>query len=101
MKYLLLESHAPDSWQFSKPGYHELPMIITLFHIKGMSVYIKLYFENLVHDEQMIVIPWWHHEMEIFSMLLALCEGNTLLTSGFSSERPVTQSFDVYFDLHT
>ena len=38
--------------------------------------------------------------MEIFSMLLALCEGNSPVTGEFPSQRPVTPSFDVFFDLH-
>ena len=37
--------------------------------------------------------------METFSLLLALCEGNPLVTDGFPSQRPVTRSFDVFFDL--
>ena len=37
--------------------------------------------------------------MEAFSALLALCEGNPLVTGGFSSQRPVTRSFEVFFDL--
>ena len=37
--------------------------------------------------------------METFSTLLALCEGNPPVTDGFSSQRPVTRSFDVSFDL--
>ena len=37
--------------------------------------------------------------MEIFSALLALCEGNPPVTGGFTSKWPVTQSFDVFFDL--
>ena len=42
---------------------------------------------------------WWRDEMEIFSVLPALCEGNPPVTCGFPSQRPVTQSFDVFFDL--
>ena len=38
--------------------------------------------------------------MEAFSVLLALCEGNSAVTSEFFSQRPVTQSFDVFFDLY-
>ena len=34
-----------------------------------------------------------------FSALLALCETNPSVTGGFSSQRPVTLSFDVLFDL--
>ena len=43
--------------------------------------------------------PWWPHEMEIFSALLALCVGNSPVTGEFPSQRPVTRSFDVFFDL--
>ena len=38
---------------------------------------------------------WWRHEMETFSVLLALCEGNPLVTGGFPSPKPVTQSLTV------
>ena len=37
--------------------------------------------------------------MEASSALLALCEGNPPVTGGFPSQRPVTRSFDVFFDL--
>ena len=43
---------------------------------------------------------WWRNQMEKFSALLALCEGNPPVTGGFPSQRPVTLSFDVFFDLH-
>ena len=38
------------------------------------------------------------HQMETFSELLALCEGNSPVIGEFPSQRPVTRSFDVYFD---
>ena len=37
--------------------------------------------------------------MGTFSILLALCAGNSLVTDEFPSQRPVTQSFDVLFNL--
>ena len=43
--------------------------------------------------------PWWRHQMEAFSALPALCAGNSPLTGEFPSQRPVTRSFDVFFDL--
>ena len=46
------------------------------------------------------VIGWWRHQMETFSALLALCAGNSPVAREFPSQRPVTRSFDVYFDLH-
>ena len=42
---------------------------------------------------------WWRHEMGTISALLALCEGNSPVTGEFPSQRPVTRSFDVFFDL--
>ena len=42
---------------------------------------------------------WWRHQMETFSALLALCEGNSPVTGEFSSQRPLTRNFDVFFDL--
>ena len=43
---------------------------------------------------------WWRHQMETFSALLALCTGNSPVTGEFPAQRPVTRSFDVFFDLH-
>ena len=37
--------------------------------------------------------------LEIFFALLALCAGNSPATGEFPSQRPVTQSFDIFFDL--
>ena len=38
-------------------------------------------------------LPWWRHQTETFSTLLALCEE---ITGEFSSQRPVMRSFDVF-----
>ena len=43
--------------------------------------------------------PWWGHQLEIFSALLALCAGNSPVTSEFLTQCLVTPSFDVFFDL--
>ena len=42
---------------------------------------------------------WWRHQMEAFSALLALCAGNSPVPGEFPAQRPVTRSFDVFFDL--
>ena len=42
---------------------------------------------------------WWRHQMETFSALLALCAGNSPVTDEFPTQRPVTRSFAVFFDL--
>ena len=41
---------------------------------------------------------WRRHQMETFSTLLALCARNSQVTGEFSSQKPVTRSFDVVFD---
>ena len=42
---------------------------------------------------------WWRHQMKTFSALLVICAGNSPVPGEFPAQRPVTQSFDVYFDL--
>ena len=37
--------------------------------------------------------------MESFSALLAICAGNSPVSGEFPAQRPVTRSFDVFFDL--
>ena len=39
------------------------------------------------------------HQMETFSALLALCVGNSPVNGEFPSQRPVTRSFEVSFDM--
>ena len=42
---------------------------------------------------------WWRHQMETFSALLAICAGNSPVPGEFPTQRPVTRSFGVFFDL--
>ena len=42
---------------------------------------------------------WWRHQLETFSALLAFCVGNSPVIGEFPAQRPVTRSFDVFFDL--
>ena len=42
---------------------------------------------------------WCRHQMEAFSGLLAICAGNSPVTGEFPTQRPVTRSFDISFDL--
>ena len=37
--------------------------------------------------------------METFSALLAICAGNSPVAGEFPAQRPVTRSFDIFFDL--
>ena len=46
-----------------------------------------------------VSISWWRHQMETFSALLVLCAKYSPVTGEFYSQRPVTWSFDIFFDL--
>ena len=69
------------------------------FHSNIDSYYVlvpsgkKHYLSHLyqLHDD---VIKWKH-----FSTLLAICAGNSPVPGEFPTQRPVTRSFDVFFDL--
>ena len=47
----------------------------------------------------MVKFTWCRHQMETFSALLALCVGNSPVTGDFPAQRPMTRSFDIFFDL--
>ena len=57
------------------------------------------WFTHILRGCLTLASAWWHHQMETFSVLLALCMVNSLATGQFPSQRPVTRSFDVFFDL--
>ena len=55
--------------------------------------------ENINHVALLPLCPWWRHQMEAFSALLAICAGNSPVSGEFPTQKPVTRSFDVCFDL--
>ena len=68
----------------------------------SMGIIYKMMF-NIVcaytHGTGTALSGWWRHQMETFPVLLALCAGNSPVTGEFPAQRPVTRSFDVFFDL--
>ena len=42
---------------------------------------------------------WWRHQMGSISVSLALIAGNSSVSGEFPSQRSVTRSFDVFYDL--
>ena len=73
-----------------------------LWHIKS-NVSIPVLFTGTRTLFSLILnyngLAWWRHQMETFSTLLALCARHSLVTGEFPTQRPVTRSFDVFFDL--
>ena len=62
-------------------------------HVKWKQIILKLIFT----DD--FLLSWWRHQMETFSALLVICAGNSTVPGEFHTQRPVTRSFDVFFDL--
>ena len=61
------------------------------------SVYLGLYIHSGISYRKIYTVPWLCHDMETLSPLLALCEGNPLVTSGFPSQMARMESFDIFF----
>ena len=55
--------------------------------------------QNLVAIKEVRHAGQRRHQMETFSPLLALCEENSPVTGDFPSQKPITRSFDVLFDM--
>ena len=55
--------------------------------------------QNLVAIKEVRHAGQWCHQMETFSTLLTICASNSPVTGEFPAQRPVTRSFDVFFDL--
>ena len=75
------------------PGQCESHQVMTITSTNG-SVKSVL----VVHRNQ-FWFAWWRHQIETFSALQALCEGNPPVAGRFPSQRPVTRGFIVFFDL--
>ena len=83
---------------------HEHMMIQSTYAFMGHQIIM-----NVVIDEQVLMQiyllstglspSWLRNQLETFSALLAICAGNSPVTGEFRAQRPVTRSFDVFFDL--
>ena len=81
-------------------------MIYTLtfpVFFRGMKVYFSnsFFLNDILSISCEIGLRYacWRHQMETFSTLLAICAGNSPVTSEFPAQRPVTRISDVFFDL--
>ena len=85
------------SWHLiSKPHHFADPFQWTQdLRITNLAKPIK----GIHHVYWVLYQTWWRHQMETFSALLAICAGNSPVPGEFPTQRPVTRSFDVYFDL--
>ena len=68
------------------------PVMLVLETLIRMRLLFRIY-------PKVVFNTWLRCQMETFSALLAICAENSLVPSEFPSQRPVTRSFDVFFDL--
>ena len=80
-----------DSWK------HRVVFWWTVFHL-SQSLYLKTV-EGASNIVWISSHTWWRNQMETFSALLAICAGNSPVSGEFPAQRPVTRSFDVFFDV--
>ena len=87
-------SHVPSCTVATKPTR------IGLNPLNGHPITLWCIFDssNLIWD-LLLSLPWWRHQMETFSELLAICAGNSPVPAEFLAQKPVTRNFDVFFDL--
>ena len=67
------------------------------WHSVTMKWIEKIWADTQSHDPS---ITWWRHQMETFSTLLAMRAVNSPVPGEFPAQRPVSRSFDVFFELH-
>ena len=72
--------------------YSHFPQTLSLFFPISTMICFDIW-NDLSHNS------WWRHQMEAFSALLAICAGNSPVPGEFPTQRPVTRSFDIFFDL--
>ena len=90
---------------FSNPSIQAIKQV--LHNCLQINIpYYSIGHSNLMHFCRITMVtpqwcqkPWWRHQMETFSALLAICAGNSPVPGEFPAQRPVTRSFDVFFDL--
>ena len=73
-----------------------LPWGQTVVSARGAQDPIMRRIDSLGRNDRK-AYPWWRHQMETFSALLAICAGNSPVPGEFPTQRPVTRSCDVFF----
>ena len=74
-------------------------VMVLVRHVGTQAAAGMEHMECVSARSQVNTITWWRHQMETFAALLDLCAGNSPVTGEFPSQRPVTWTFDVFFDL--
>ena len=111
---VLIPQNKDAKWQFGDYHYHlkwpvqglQEPHLLT--KINWTRIGVTTWTSNYIHVKQWDALThpchnfkctWWRHQMETISASLAIGAGNSPVTGEFPAQRPVTRSFDVFFDL--
>ena len=86
-----------SSFFASSRFYFIIHKYCVIIYAKNRIILRKFKDKNI--PKQYILMYMTRHQMETFSALLAFCAGNSPVTGEFHAQRPVTRSFDVFFDL--
>ena len=71
--------------EWDVPSVDEVSMIAEVHPSKGQGISYRGP-QHPLHNTPALN-SWWRHGMETLSALLALCEGNPLVTGGFPSHK--------------
>ena len=85
-------------WSIRCYQNHKLHLYVARI-FSPVKIFLTSGFNIVIAWKHIVYITWWRHQMETFSALLALCEGNSLVTGEFLPQRPVTRIFNIFFDL--
>ena len=69
------------------------------FAYPDRKYFMTLWNYCIQYVQKKTILEWWRRQMETFSASLAICAGNSPVTGEFPAQRPVTRSFEVFFDL--
>ena len=80
-------------------GNHWICHVYILWPISSMAYLISS--DNALGGQSIVVHQGRNHKHDdVIKWNLSICEGNSPVCGEFPSQRPVTQSFDVFFDLN-
>ena len=92
--------NAPHKWPVTRKMFPFDDFIMqTTTLLKQKKLLATPLLSPLVITPSGLNVTWWRHQIESFSALLAICAGNSPVTGEFPAQRPVTRSFDVFFDM--
>ena len=97
INHLILSNGEQTQYVIDKQSYKIIGLLLWV-HLCGYIVCARAA-ANQSFEQQHAGYPWWRHQMETISALLAICAGNSPASGEFPAQRPVTRSFDIFFDL--